>query len=192
MMRNGLLNGMILLIFLLGLGGCVGTLEIWGVNRPLSSDDDDDDDVPDIDFSDYNGDEFLNVRWDKEQAQAGYFDCQEAFAVTGTEEDVGSECPFCDVVWAVTLDLIDLSAPCLSQGTDLDVAPSYNRIIGMEFHREGPFSFYRSTADSGSELGQVGVGAFNGTDFTWSGVGDWEEPFSASGFTLFYSGEGSF
>ena len=191
-MKNRFLNGMALWILLLSLSGCVGELWIWGVNHPLSDDDDDDDDVPDIDFSSYDGEEFLNIRWDPEQAAAGYFHCQEAYVVTGIEVQDEVECPACDVAWLVTLDLVDLEELCLGQGTALDVPASYDRYLGMEFHREGEFSLYRSTADSGNELHQVGVGAFDGTGFTWSGVGDWELDFPSNGFTLYYSGEGSF
>ena len=192
MMQNRLLNWVMLWSLLLSLGGCVGVVEIWGVNRPLSSDDDDDDDVPDIDFSSYSGAEFLNIRWNPEQADAGYFDCQEEYAATGSEVDAGDQCPSCDVVWSVTLEVLDPDEHCLGQGTTLDVPPSYERFIGMDFHQQGEFSFFRSTPDSGNGLVERGEGAFDGTDFTWSGVGDREQDFSANGFTLYFSGEGGF
>jgi hypothetical protein len=191
-MRNRLPEWMIFLSLMLCLGGCVGTLDIWGVNLPIPGDDDDDGAPPDIDFSEYDGAEYLNIRWDPGQAEAGFTDCQEPFDVSGELLEETKGCPSCDVVWAVSIELRDAAEPCLSQGTDLDLAPEYDRYLGMDFHRNNEFTLYRSTADSDEELLQLGEGAFNGLEFTWSGIGSWEQHFPGTGFTLFYSGEGDF
>jgi hypothetical protein len=182
---------MIFLSLMLCMGGCPGTLYIWGVTPAIPSDDDDDGPPPNIDFSEYEGAEYLNIRWDAEQAEAGLSDCWEPFDVSGELLDDPKGCPSCDVVWAVSIEIRDTSEPCL-QGTNLDLVPEYDRYLGMDFHRNEEFTLYRSTADSGEELLELGVGAFNGLEFTWSGIDGWEEHFPLAGFTLFYSGEGDF
>jgi len=175
------------------LAGCTGTLDVWGLNVPLPVDDDDDDEpTPGIDFSEYWGIEYLNIRWDPEQAEVGLVDCQEEFEVSGEQVRDHDGCASCDVIWAVALEMKNEDEPCLSQGTDLDLAPEFDRFLGMDFHPEGQFTLYRSTADSGDDLLALGRGAFDGLAFTWSGLGDWEYHFAAEGFTLFYSGEGDF
>jgi len=183
---------MIFLSLMLCMGGCVGTLDIWGVNRPIPSDDDDDGPPPNIDFAEYEGAEYLNIRWDPERLEAGLNHCEEPFDVSGELLDDPKGCPTCDVVWAVSIEIRDTSEPCLSQGTDLDLDPEYDRYLGMDFHQNDQFTLYRSTADSGEELLDLGEGAFDGLEFTWSGIGDWEFYFPGAGFTLFYSGEGDF
>lgn len=191
-MRNRLPEWMIFLSLMLSASGCVGTMDIWGVNLPIPSDDDDDGTPPDIDFSEYEGAEYLNIRWDPEQAEAGLSDCEEPFDVSGELLEDHEGCPSCDVVWAVSIEIRNASEPCLSQGTDLDLDPEYDRYLGMDFHQNDEFTLYRSTANSGDELVDLGVGAFAGLEFTWSGVGGAEQHFPGAGFTLFYSGEGDF
>ena len=195
MMQHRVPNWMILWTLLLSLGGCVGTVSIGGGpgdDDDTTVDDDDDDDVPDLDFSVYEGDEYLNIRWDPEQAPTGHVDCQERFAATGEMAEPGWECESCDVVWAVTLESFDPEQACLGQGTSLEVPSTYQIYVGMDFREDGEFFLYRSALSSDDELTRRGVGAFNNIDFSWSGVGGWEEKVPANAFTLFYSGEGGF
>ena len=178
----------------LSLGGCVGTLDIWGVNVGLpDGDDDDDDGPPDLDLSAFEGVEYLNIRWDTEQAEAGFVDCQEPFEVSGELLEDTEGCPSCDLVWAVDVELLDEDRPCLDQGTSLDPPEDFESLVGMNFRSENEFTMYRSSWESDDELlEQMGEGAFNGLVFTWSGVGGWEKHVSSAGYTVFFSGEGDF
>ena len=187
------ISQMVVFFLCLALSGCAGTLDLWGVNVQLPGDDDDDDDgPPDIDLSDFDGTEYLNIRWDPEQADAGRVDCQEVFDVSGELLSDTDDCPSCDLVWAVDLSIADDSRPCLDQGTDLDPPDEFARLVGMAFRGNDEFDVYRTTDDSGGQLEALGEGAFDGLSFTWSGVGAWEYHFANVGFTLFYSGEGDF
>jgi hypothetical protein len=181
-----------LLLLALALTGCEGSLIIGVVNTPIPDDDDDDVGPPDIDLSDFEGTEYLNIRWDPEQADAGFVDCQEVYDVSGFLLDGHDGCADCDVVWAVELEADDEGLPCLNQGTDLDPGDEFERYVGMNFRGNDEFSLYRSTQDSGDGLIQVGEGAFDGLSFTWSGVGAWEYHFESAAFTLYFSGEGDF
>jgi len=174
------------------LTGCVGSLDIWGVNVPTDDDDDDDPGPPDIDLDRFGGVENLNVRWDPAQADEGRTDCKEPFDVEGelVEEDV--TCEECDLIWKVLLEIEDPASPCLSGGTDIDVEPEMVRFIGMKFRSEGQLDIYRTSANSPDELQLVGVGALSDYDFSWSGMGVSEFENSDVGFAYYFSGEGSF
>jgi len=181
----------------LGLTGCAGTLLIWGENVPLPDDDDDDDDgAPNIDLSSYDGVEYLNLDWTQEAEQDGHFDCTEEFSAFGSNTSVTDEalCPDCDAIWTVTLQVEDEDRDCLDQGTDLDVSDTYIRKLGFQFGDGVNFTVYRNTGGVDEELEAWGVGAFNGLESTWSGVGvgDYTIVNDSLGFDLFFSGEGEF
>ncbi|MEE2828673.1 MAG: hypothetical protein VX498_05770 [Myxococcota bacterium] len=186
----------LLLAFLLSTAGCEGSLGIWGVNVPLpGADDDDDDGTPSgLDLSTFGGLEYLNIRWNPEQAEQGSVDCAEEFLSSGElSTDADQErCPSCDAIWTVELELDDDDRPCTGQGTGLDVPSFTTRQVGMEFTAGGGFLLYRGASEDSEELDPMGVGAFDGVHFTWSGVGDWEQEHPDAGFTLFFSGEGDF
>lgn len=184
---------LLIVLLSLALSGCSGTLGIWGVNIPLPGQDDDDDDglPPDVDLSNFQGVEYMNIRWSPEQADEGLVDCEETFDTIGTLLDETEGCDSCDVVWEVTMYVDDETRACTSQGTGLTFESSFDRRVGMNFIADGEFLMYRGTADD-DQLEQVGEGAFNGLNFTWSGVGSWEKEYSDEGFTLFLSGEGYF
>ena len=176
------------------LTGCAGQLDIWGVNVPIpgQGDDDDDDGPPDVDLSNFQGTEYMNIRWDPAQADEGLVDCQEEFETSGVQLGDAGDCADCDIVWSVTLVLEDESRACTSQGTGLEIEDSFSLLGGMSFSAGGEFTMGREADDSDGQLVEVGQGAFNGLYFTWSGVGGWEDEFSQAGFSRYFSGEGYF
>ncbi len=178
------------------LPGCTGTLNIWTVNvDPLggSGDDDDDDRDPQLDFSNYDGTEYINIDWDQEQAPAGVEDCAEEYEAFGanTTLDDSNLCPLCDHIWAVTLVAADPDLECLD-GTGLQARETYIRRVGIEFIDDITFRYWRNRGDSDLALDPHGIGAFNGVEFTWSGIDEYAEEYPDAGITLFFSGEGEF
>ncbi len=180
------------------LTGCTGTLDIWGVNVPLpgqGNGDDDDDGAANLDFTQYDGTELINLDWTQQAEGEGHFDCFEAFDTFGDNSliDDGNLCPTCDEIWAVTLVAQDPTMPCLNQGSGLQVDPTYIRRVGIEFTSDIGFAYHRNRGDSDNNaLTAHGIGAFQGVEFTWSGIDDYAEEYAEAGFTLFFSGEGEF
>ena len=185
--------------------GCPGSLLICGVNWDECSDSfggtgDDDDDV-DRDFSNYDGVEYLNIVWDAEAIADGQFNCEAEFRAQGprTLLDDQNLCPQCDQIWTVTLVADDDVSSCLGQGTGIDAPASYQRKVGLRMDDGVEFSVYRTSFSVQRPLGEsenepltaAGVGAFQGTEYTWSGINSALEN-ESRGFVFFYSGEGSF
>jgi len=181
----------------LSLTGCTGALSIWGVNVPLpgqGNGDDDDDDAPNLDFTQYEGTELINLDWTQQAEGDGHADCHERFDAFGGNSTIDDQnlCPTCDEIWALTLAAEDPEMPCLNQGSGLQVAPNYIRRVGIEFTSDIDFRYWRNRGDSDNALEAHGIGAFQGVEFTWSGVDGFSEEYAEAGFTLFFSGEGEF
>ena len=182
-----------LLLLSMLLTGCAGSLFL-GDDGPSADDDDGGDDVqpPDIDLSIFSGVEYLNIRWDPEMADDGRVDCQEAFVVDGAITDEEVACDDCDTVWRLELEIVNEEQPCLSGGTTIDVEPEFVRYLGMDFRAGDEADVYRSMAGDPTTLDMVGRAAFDGFDFSWSGVAIREIYDADIGYTLFFSGEGTF
>lgn len=175
--------------------GCAGLLDIWGVNHPLpgaDDDDDDDDNGANFDFSQYEGTELINIDWSQQLEETGEQDCFEVFDAFGGASTVDDAdlCPACDHIWTITLAARDDDLPCL-EGTDLDVTATYIRRVGIEFGEGIEFNYWRNR-DSDLSLDAHGIGAFQGVEFTWSGIDGFAEEHPDLGYTLFFSGEGEF
>jgi hypothetical protein len=185
--------------------GCQGTLLICGVNWDECSDaigggGDDDDDV-ERDFSNYDGVEYLNIVWDAEAIADGQFNCEAEFRAQGprTLLDDQNLCPTCDEIWTVTLQAQPNVSDCLGQGTAIDAPASYERKVGLRMGDGVEFTVFRTTFSQQRPLGDspndtlsmAGVGAFQGAEYTWSGI-DTPVETESRGYVFFYSGEGSF
>ena len=181
--------------------GCPGTLEIWGVNVPLPGGDDDDDDDTTRDYTNYDGSEYLNVVWTPEEIPDGHFNCEAEWRAQGpnTTTDDANLCADCDEVWSVTLVAQPGASDCLQQGTGIDAPASYERKSGIRLESGVAFDVFRTAftvnrplgESANSALQQAGVGAFQGADYTWSGI-DAPVENAERGYSFFYSGEGSF
>ena len=181
----------------LGLSGCVGNLSIWGVNVPLPDGPgtgDDDDGPPDLDFSQYDGVEYLNISWSQQALEQGHVNCAEEYAAFGanTTNDDFNLCPECDEVWTITLVAESPGLPCISDGTDLPFEPTYVRKVGIDFSNSTDFVFHRNRQDADLALEAEGIGAMDGAGFTWSGIGGYIDPNPDLGYDFFFSGEGGF
>lgn len=177
--------------------GCTGSLNIWGVNVPLPGQgegDDDDDGAANLDFTQYNGTELINLDWTQQAEGEGHFDCFEPFDAFGGNSTIDDQnlCPTCDEIWALTMVAQDAEMPCLTQGSGLQVEPTYIRRVGIEFTSDIAFRYHRNRGDADNVLEPHGIGAFQGVEFTWSGIDDYAEEYAEAGFTLFFSGEGEF
>lgn len=191
--------------------GCPGSLLICGVNWDECGDGfggtgDDDDDVV-RDFSNYDGVEYLNVDWDPEAEANGQADCLAEFRAQGPRTLIDDQnlCPQCDEIWTVTL--VAETDPtsetnvddCLGQGTGIEAPASYERKVGFRMEDGVGFMVFRTTFSLQSPLGEsqnapldpAGVGAFQGAEYTWSGI---DTPLENDnlGFVFFFTGEGSF
>ncbi len=181
----------------LALSGCSGVLNIWGVNVPIPGgpgDDDDSTGAPELDFSQYDGIEYINLDWTQDAEEEGHFDCQEPFDAFGANStlDDGNLCPQCDEIWTITLVAQDDDQSCLRQGSGFDVPGSYVRRIGIEFVNAIDFVVWRNSEDEDFALNEVGIGAFLGVEHTWSGVDGYQSEVPARGYSWFLSGEGEF
>ena len=202
MRRLALLS--LLAVALVLLGGCPGTLEIWGVNVPIPDGTGDDDDTADLDFSNYDGTEILNIDWSPEEEADGHFDCRARWRAQGantTASDLNL-CPDCvdgDQVWEVNLIAQPGAEECLNQGTGIDVPGQYARKLAFGLGDGVAFLVYRTAFSVQEPLGdsvndplaEAGVGAFLGTEFTWSGD---STPMvnEQLRYSFFFSGEGQF
>ncbi|MCO4768662.1 MAG: hypothetical protein KDA24_01435 [Deltaproteobacteria bacterium] len=199
------LTSLLVLVSSSVLAGCPGSLLICGVNWDECGDTfgtgDDDDDGVVRDFANYDGVEYLNIDWDAEAEADGQFDCEAEFRAQGprTLLDDQNLCPDCDEIWTVTLVAENGVDDCLGQGTGIDAPASYERKIGLIQGEGVSFEIHRSAFSRQSPLGSspneplvfAGVGAFQGADYTWSGI---ETPVENDnlGYVFFFSGEGNF
>lgn len=188
---------LLLLLSGLLLTGCTGSLSIWGVNVPIPGgpgDDDDSTGSPDLDFSQYDGIEYINLDWTQDAEEEGHYDCQEEFDAFGANSTIDDSnlCPQCDEVWTITLVAQDSDLTCLRQGSGIDTPPSYVRRIGIEFSGAIDFEVWRNTEDEDFALAPVGVGAFQGIEHTWSGIDGFQIEVPGRGFSYYLSGEGGF
>lgn len=207
------LRYLILLASCLLLGGCAGSLDIWGISicvdgtaPPCDGGTDDDDDVgPGLDLSVFDGVEWLNIEWSPEAIGDGHTDCKEAWEAEGvddTENSVDLCDNLCDYIWLVTLTHVpELGDPgCLDQGTGIPAPQEYQRRIGLRERGGGEFTMYRNEgrqaaplAESEDEnMARVGVGAFRGADWTFAGEDSDIIPVPDNEFSYFFSGEGAF
>lgn len=183
--------------------GCPGTLEIWGVNVPIpGSGGGDDDDTADLNFDNFDGTEFLNIKWTPEEIADGHFDCAAEWRSQGPNSTLDDQnlCPECSEIWQVNLVAQPDAEECLNQGTDIDVPGQYTRKVGFALE-VGSVSFdvFRTQFSVDSPLGDsendtliaAGIGAFNGTEYTWSGT-DSPVVNEQLGYSFFFSGEGEF
>ncbi len=196
---------LVLLPVALLLGGCPGSLLICGENWPECTDGfgigDDDDLSGDPDFSNFDGTEYLNIDWDAEAEADGQFDCEAEFRAQGPRTLVDDQnlCPTCDEIWTVTLVAEDGVEECLSQGTAIDAPASYERKVGLRLEEGVAFTVFRTAFSIQDPLGgsendpliEAGVGAFQGTEYTWSGIADPVENENRR-FAFYFSGEGDF
>jgi hypothetical protein len=178
------------------LAGCTGSLSIWGVNVPLPGDEGDDDDSspPQLDFSEYDGSEWITIDWSQQMEEQGRVDCVELYRVFGDNSTVDdfNLCDDCDEIWNVTLAADDNDLPCLTGGTGLDVPATYNRKVGIDFDNSMDFDYYRNLDDQDDVLEQIGIGAIDGVEYTWSGLDGFIEEHPQVGFDVYFKGEGSF
>ncbi len=173
--------------------GCPGTMTIWGLNGMGGDDDDSSDDLV-LDFGQYEGVEYLNIDWAEEQEALGATDCVEggAWAVSGEETTTDDQnlCTACTHIWRITLEPDDEVAECLD-GTGI-TAQVLVRRTGIVVLNEQDFTVWRNTGSENANLNQVGVGAFSGADFTWSGRDGFQSEASDQRFYYYFSGEGAF
>ncbi len=156
---------------------------------------DDDDTAPVIDFSTFEGFEFINIDWDQQTRPGGVDDCIEddGWEVYGAETTVDdqSRCPACDHIWTLThtrsVGLVD----CLDQ-TGLTPDTNFQRKLGFAFDGDQDFAVWRNFEDPANSMQQIGVGALReDATFTWSGGADYrfsEQP----NLDYYFSGEGEF
>ena len=79
-----------LLLGVVPLYSCHGTLEIWQLGETLG---DDDDEPPQLDYSAFEGMEFINVDWDQEAWPQGVDDCQADWFALGSETTAVDQAP---------------------------------------------------------------------------------------------------
>jgi hypothetical protein len=182
--------------------GCPGSLELWGVNVPLPGGGgfDDDDDTAPADFSNYDGLEYLNIEWTDDAIAAGHYNCRAVWEAQGpnTLDSDGNLCPECDQIWQMSLSAEDVE-DCLGQGTGITAPTNYTRKVGFRTEGGTAFTVYRTRFSAQSPLGQsqnepldeAGIGAFQGAEFTWSGI-DSPVVIAELGYSFYYSGEGTF
>ncbi len=181
--------------------GCPGTLEIWGVNVPIDGSSGDDDDTGSIDWANYDGTELLNIDWSPEEEADGHFDCLAEWRAQGAETTLDDDnlCPECDHIWETNMVAQPGAEECLQQGTGIDVPGSYVRKVGFELSDGVDFIVWRTTfsvqeplgSSANEPLAEAGIGAFQGTEYTWSGL-DTPMDNDQLGYEFFFSGEGQF
>ncbi len=182
----------LLLLLVLTLSGCHGTLELWRLGDPPG---DDDDGPPPLDYSTFEGVEFVNIDWDQEAWPQGVDDCRADWHALGNEtttSDLGL-CPSCAHIWVVQLSYVGTEVNCL-QGTGLPLPTDATLRLGFEFFEQPPsfFTVWRSVGDG--EMVEVGIGAIDTdrSEFTWSGQESYRNDGEIIGYDWFLSGEGSF
>ena len=183
---------LLLLLSALVLSGCHGTLELWQLGA-LSVDDDDG--PPPLDYSAFEGVEFVNIDWDQEAWPQGVDDCRADWHALGNET-TGSDqelCPSCAHIWTVQLSYLGTEEDCL-QGTALPLPSDISLHFGFEFLAELPslFTVWRGTGDGA--MIEVGIGAIDAdrSEFTWSGQESYRNDGEIIGYEWFLSGAGSF
>ena len=189
---------LLLAALLFPLTGCIGELDIWGINHPIPGeviDDDDDDAAPDIDFSTYTGFEFINIDWDQQTRPGGVEDCIEVagWDVTGDETTVDDQtrCPSCTHIWTLTYLRSVLLPNCL-ESTDLEPETGVQHKLGFEFETDQDFAVWRSFGDPDNPLQLVGRGALReDASHTWSGGAD-DRFDDQANLEYYFSGEGDF
>jgi len=185
-------ESLLLLLLVLTLVGCHGTLELWQLGAPLG---DDDDGPPPLDYSTFEGVEFVNIDWDQEAWPQGVDDCRADWHALGSETTASDQalCPACAYIWTVQLSYLGTDDVCL-QGTALPEPLDGSVLLGFEFLEELPsfFTVWRSSGDG--EMAEVGVGAIDTdrSEFTWSGQESYRNDGEIIGYDWFFSGEGSF
>ena len=174
------------------LAGCPGTLELWQLGGPLA---DDDDGAPQLDYSSFEGAEFINIDWDQEAWPQGVDDCQAGWHALGSESTAADQalCPVCAHIWTVQLTYLGAADACL-QGTAL-AAPADDTVrFGFEFlgDESAFFTVWRSVV--GGAMVESGIGAIDEAraEFTWSGQESYRNDGEIIGYEWFLSGEGSF
>jgi len=181
-----------LLLGVVPLYSCHGTLEIWQLGETLG---DDDDEPPQLDYSAFEGMEFINVDWDQEAWPQGVDDCQADWFALGSETTAVDQalCPDCAHIWTVELSYLGSSDDCL-QGTALPAPEDMDVRLGFQFLPEltSLFTVWRSM--DGGEMEEVGLGAIDEAraEFTWSGQQNYRNDGEIIGYEWFLSGEGSF
>jgi hypothetical protein len=174
------------------LAGCSGTLEIWMLGNPIG---DDDDNGLQLDYSTFEGTEFVNIDWDQEAWPQGIEDCQADWHALGADSTADNQdlCPSCDLIWSTQLTSLAGADNCL-QGTALPAPADLTVRMGFEFLEALPhfFTVWRSVGDS--PMVAVGVGAIDEAraKFTWSGQESYRNDGEIIGYEWFRSGEGSF
>jgi hypothetical protein len=181
--------------------GCPGTLEIWGVNVPIPDGTGDDDDTASIVWDNYDGTEILNIDWSPEEEADGHFDCLAEWRAQGAETTLDDDnlCTACDHIWEINMVAQPGADECLQQGTGIDVPGSYVRKVGFELSESIDFLVWRTAFSVQAPLGssqneplaEAGIGAFQGTEYTWSGL-DTPMDNDQLGYEFFFSGEGQF
>lgn len=181
--------------------GCPGTLEIWGVNVPIPDGTGDDDDTASIVWDNYDGIEILNIDWSPEEEADGHFDCLAEWRAQGPETTLDDDnlCTACDHIWEISMIAQPGAEECLQQGTGIDVPGSYVRKVGFELSDSVDFLVWRTTfavqeplgSSPNEPLAEAGIGAFQGTEYTWSGI-DTPMENDQLGYSFFFSGEGQF
>ena len=157
----------------------------------------DDDAVADP-WSDFQGIETLNLKYDEEAVEAGAEDCQLAFEVAAERDDApGDVCVPCDAIWTVVMTRKDGPEGC---GDELGEIPdSYTRRFGVRALDEAEFFVHRTTwsaenpwgADIDDPLIRAGQGSLSGTTFAWEARDGDARELAEAGLTLFFSGEGA-
>ena len=185
-----LLAGVVLVAALVA--GCPGRLEFWMLGSSIG---DDDDNGLQLDYSSFEGVEFVNIDWDQEAWPQGVDDCEadwHALGVDSTSDDQDL-CPNCDQIWSVQLTALSGADSCL-QGTALPEPADITVRVGFEFLDALPhlFTVWRAVGDA--PLVSVGVGAIDEAraEFTWSGQDSYRNDGEIIGYEWFLSGEGSF
>ena len=185
-------ESLLLLLLVLTLVGCHGTLELWQLGAPLG---DDDDGPPPLDYSTFEGVEFVNIDWDQEAWPQGVDDCRADWHALGNETTMSDQglCLGCAHIWVVELSYVGTEEDCL-QGTALPMPSDASLRLGFEFLEEVPsfFTVWRSVGDG--EMVEVGIGAIDvdRSEFTWSGQESYRNDGEIIGYDWFLSGEGSF
>jgi hypothetical protein len=174
---------------LLLLAGCHGQMTIDGL--PGSADGTGDG-PPGIDYGSFDGVDITSVDWGQAGKAQGREDCEaiwDAVAAETTDDD-HDLCPVCDHVWSVNLRAQADAQACLAD-TELEYREAAVVRVGFEFTQGVGFMVWRTLDDADGPLVEVGVGALDGTEFTWSGRADHQDS-SLLGYSWFHSGEGEF
>ncbi len=175
------------------LSGCVGSLNVWGINVDIP-DDDDDAAPPDINYDDYEGVEFMNIDWSQQAENQGAEDCieDEGWTVSGalSTGDDNNFCPECDYIWRLTYTATPGLAACL-EGSGFQPSSGFLRQFGFAFTSASDFDVWRTIGEPHIPMTQVGIGALDDdASFTWGGGNSFRT--DEGSYEWFLSGEGSF